>query len=104
MSDDLVRRVEAACDEIAHGDEPVTFAAVAARSGLARTTLYRNESLRAIVEEHRLRSREGLTLSGIATDVAHLRQSLEAVAAKVRHHEEEIRQLRRATQRSKPTN
>ncbi|MHB1783470.1 MAG: hypothetical protein ACYCTE_12450 [Acidimicrobiales bacterium] len=32
----------------------------------------------------------------IATEVVHLRQSLEAVAAKVRRHEEEIRRLRRA--------
>ncbi|MHB1783852.1 MAG: hypothetical protein ACYCTE_14430, partial [Acidimicrobiales bacterium] len=52
---------------------------------------------------HRLRSREGLTLSGIATEVVHLRHSLEAVAAKVRRHEEEIRRLRRAMRRSRPT-
>lgn len=94
MSEDLIRRVEAACEELAHSGERLTFTNVAERAGVARPTLYRNPNLRAVVEEHRVRSSEALTLSQLTTQIAHLRQSLEAVAEKVRRHEEELRRLR----------
>lgn len=94
MSEELIRRVEDACEELAHSGERITFTSVAERAGVARPTLYRNPSLRAVVEEHRVRSTEALTLSQLTTQITHLRQSLEAVAEKVRHHEEELRRLR----------
>lgn len=94
---DIVGRVERACLELSAAGREVTFGEVAARAGLGRATLYRRPELRALVEEHRLRSREALTLSGLAVEVDQLRRSLEAVAARVRHHEELLRRLTRRT-------
>lgn len=93
MSADYVARVERACVELTDTAEPVTFTAIAARSGVGRATLYRDPTLRAIVEEHRSRAREAHTLSGLATEIAQLRTSVEAVAERVRHHEEVLRRL-----------
>lgn len=95
MSQDLASRVEAACAQLADAGASVTFTAVAANAGMAKATLYRRPELRAIVEERRIDSREAHTLSGLVVEIDHLRQGLEAVAAKVRRHEEEIRALRR---------
>ena len=99
MSDDAVRQVEDACAELIVAGEPVTFTAVASRSGIGRATLYRNRSLRAVIEEHRARSRDAHTLSGLATQVSQLRTSLEAVAAKVRRHDEVLRRLTKGPSR-----
>jgi hypothetical protein len=100
MSDDPLTRVEAACAALAEAGAPVTFTAVAARAGIAKATLYRRPELRAVVEEQRIDSREAHTLSGLVVEIDHLRQGLEAVAAKVRRHEEEIRALRRRSAKS----
>jgi hypothetical protein len=97
---DPVTRVEAACAALADAGAPVTFTAVAARAGVAKATLYRRPELRAVVEERRIDSREAHTLSGLVVEIDHLRQGLEAVAAKVRRHEEEIRALRRRSAKS----
>ncbi len=90
---DLVGRVERACLELSAAGRDVTFGEVAERAGVGKATLYRRPELRALVEEHRLRSREALTLSGLAVEVDQLRRGLEAVAARVRHHEEVLRRL-----------
>ncbi len=97
---DLVGRVERACLELSAAGQEVTFGDVAARAGIGRATLYRRPELRALVEEHRLRSREALTLSGLAVEVDQLRRSVEAVAARVRHHEEVLRRLTRRSPES----
>jgi AcrR family transcriptional regulator len=94
VSDEAVTRVERACEAIVRDDHPVTFAEVAARAGMSRTTLYRRPELRAVVEEHRAQAREAYTLTGLAIQIENLRRSLEAVAAKVRRHEEALRQLK----------
>ncbi len=101
MSDptDEVSAVEQACIALAAAAEPITFPAVAKRAGIGRATLYRRPELRAVVEEHRTRAREAYTLTGLATQVAQLRDALEAVAANVRHHEEQLRRIERATRR-----
>jgi AcrR family transcriptional regulator len=93
-------RVEAACAQFAAAGQPVTFRDVAARAQISRTTLYRRADLRAIVEEHRARGQDATTLSGLAVQIDQLRRSLEAVAGKVRRHEETIRRLERG--RRKP--
>lgn len=95
MSDELPRRVEQACAELAAAGAEITFDAVAARAGVGRATLYRRPELRALVEEHRLRGREADTLSGLAVQLDQLRAGLEALAAKVRRHEEALRRLER---------
>jgi hypothetical protein len=93
-------RVEAACAKLVAAGQPVTFTEVAARARISRTTLYRRADLRAIIDEHRARSRDATTLTGLAIQIDQLRRSLEAVAANVRRHEETIRRLERA--RRKP--
>ena len=93
---DELTRVEAACAQLAAAGQPVTFAEVAARARFSRTTLYRRTDLRAAVEEHRARGRDATTLSGLAVQIDQLRRSLEAVAARVRRHEENLRRLERA--------
>ena len=90
-----LQRVEDACVELALGNTPITFDAVATRTGLGRATLYRNADLRAVIEDHRTRGRDASTMTGLITEIAHLRTALDEVAAKVRRHEEELRRLRR---------
>ncbi|HEU5421398.1 MAG TPA: DUF6262 family protein [Streptosporangiaceae bacterium] len=91
-----IARTETACAELSAAGEPVTFAEVATRTQISRTTLYRRPDLRAVIEEHRSRGQNASTLTGLAVQIEQMRRSLEAVAAKVRHHEETIRRLERA--------
>jgi AcrR family transcriptional regulator len=88
-------RVEAACAQLAAAGQPVTFGQVAARAGISRTTLYRRGDLRALVDEHRARGRDATTLTGLTIQIDQLRRSLEAIAARVRRHEEQLRRLER---------
>lgn len=90
---DNVELVETACTELAHQDEPITFTVVAEITGISRTTLYRNPQLRAIVDEHRSHTHDRRTLTGLNAEIGHLRTALEAVADRVRHHEERLRRL-----------
>lgn len=92
-SPDNFSRVEAALRNLVSAGRPVTFTDVAATSGLGRATLYRNPSLRALVEEHRARQADAHTLSGLSAEISHLRAGLEAVAARVRDQEERVRRL-----------
>ena len=89
-------RVEAACAELAAAGQPVTFNQVAVLAGVSRTTLYRRADLRAVIDEHRARGRDATTLTGLTIQIDQLRHSLEAVAANVRRHEEQLRRLERA--------
>ena len=95
-----VTRTEQACAQLTRHAQPVTFTAVAALAGLSRTTLYRNPALRAIVDEHRHRAARAGTLTGLASDIAALRTALEAIAARVRRHEEQLRQITRPARRT----
>lgn len=88
-------RVERACSDLAAAGQPITFAAVAERANLGRTTLYRNPDLRAVVDEHRARAADARSLTGLATEIAHLRTALQAVAERVKSHEERLRHLER---------
>jgi AcrR family transcriptional regulator len=95
VNSDLVHRVEQACHELLTTGQPITFAEVAARAGTGRTTLYRHPELRALVEEHRHRERDALTLTGLTVQLDQLRATLGALAAKVRRHDEQLRRLKR---------
>lgn len=86
-------QIERACTELTTDGETVTFTAVARRTHLARTTLYRNPTLRAIIDEHRRTS--GTTLTGLAHDITTIQIALESLAIRVRHHEEQLRRLQR---------
>jgi hypothetical protein len=60
MSDNTLRQVEQACTELLDTGQ-ATFTAVAARTQLAKTTLYRNQRLRAVVDEYRANQAEART-------------------------------------------
>jgi hypothetical protein len=92
---DDIAQVERACGELAASGRPITFKEVASLAGTSRTTLYRRPDLRALVEEHRSRGIEANTLSGLTVQIDQLRRSLEAVADKVRRHEEVLRRIDR---------
>lgn len=49
--------------------------------------------LRAVIEEHRRHSRDPRTLTGPTAEISHLRTAVEAIAGRVREHEERIRRL-----------
>jgi hypothetical protein len=88
-------RVRAACEALAGAGADITFTAVAAEARISRATCYRRRDLRAIIDGYRSRHGELLTLTGLADRVDNLTQALDAVAAKVRRQEEEIRALKR---------
>ena len=91
--DNNLEAVEAACARLANDGQAITFTAVADHARISRTTLYRNPQLRAIVEEHRHHSHDRHSLTGLATQIAHLRTGLEALADRVRNQEERLRHL-----------
>jgi DNA-binding IclR family transcriptional regulator len=97
MTDDKLERVRDACAELARTDEEVTFTAVAEATGISRATLYRNRDLRQIVEGYRDPTGQALTLTGLATRIEQLADSLEAVADLARRHEERLRRLEKKT-------
>lgn len=101
MSAQLIDRVEQACAQSNDAGSPLTFTAVAARVGISKATLYRRPELRAVVEERRRRDREAHSLTGLVVELDQLRHGLEAVAAKVRRHEEVLRDLQRRAKRTK---
>jgi hypothetical protein len=85
--------VEAACHELAGNHQPITFTAIAERTSISRTTLYRNPDLRAVIDEHRRRTNDPRTLTSLTTEIAHLRTGLEALGDRVRQQEERLRRL-----------
>lgn len=88
-----LNRVERACTELHRDGQPVTFTAVAARTGLGRTTLYRNPALRAVIDEHRHRAATSGTLTSLTDEITTIRTALDTLATRVRRHEEQLRQL-----------
>ncbi|MGH3487536.1 MAG: DUF6262 family protein [Actinopolymorphaceae bacterium] len=88
-----LNRVERACAQLHHEGKAVTFTAIAATTGLGRTTLYRNPILRAVIEEHRHRAATSGTVAGLTDEITTLRTALDALATKVRRHEEQLRRL-----------
>lgn len=95
MTEPPLVRVERACAQLLHAGQQVTFTAVADLAGVGRATLYRDDDLRAVIDEHRTRQADARTLTGLAHEIAHLRTALEAVADNVRRHEEQLRRLDR---------
>lgn len=89
-----LNRVERACTDIADGAKPITFTAVAANTGIARSTLYRNPDLRALIEHHRRTEPDG-RITAITDELATLRTAVETLADKMRSHDTQIRQLAR---------
>jgi Family of unknown function (DUF6262) len=89
---DTLNAVERACTDLASDGQPITFSAIAAATGLSRSTLYRNTALRAIVEHHK-HAPDG-PLTAITDELATLRAAVSTLAERVRSHEEQLRRLR----------
>ena len=88
-----INEVERACADLTREGLPVTFAAVATRTGTARSTLYRNTALRAVVEHHQ-HAPDG-PLTPITDEIATLRTAVHTLAEQVRRHDQQLRSLRR---------
>lgn len=95
MTATRAERVRAACEQLLAAGRDVTFIAVAEASGVSRATCYRDRDLRAVIDNYRARDGELLTVTSLADRVDQLTASLEAVAAKVRRQEEDLRALKR---------
>ncbi|MGH3968520.1 MAG: hypothetical protein ACRDTV_10520 [Mycobacterium sp.] len=104
MSDTPTDHLRRACEQLLAAGRNVTFVAVAEHSGISRATCYRDRQLRAVIDIYRSRHGEMLTITGLADRLDNLTQALDAVAAKVRRQEEELRTLKRraATPRRSP--
>jgi len=85
--------VEDACTSLLAQRRPVTFSTVAGHAGISRASLYRDPTLRAVVEEHRTKSSDPRTLTGLSTEVSHLRTAVESLSQRVKRHEERLRRL-----------
>lgn len=97
MSETPTDRVRTACEHLLANGRDVTFAAVAAHSGISRATCYRDRQLRAVIDTYRSRHGDLLTITGLADRIDNLSQALDAIAARVRRQEEELRTLKRRT-------
>lgn len=84
--------VERACADLTRDRQPVTFTAIAAATGLSRSTLYRNHALRTVIEHHRHHAADG-PITAITDEIATLRAAVETLANRVRDHDEQLRRL-----------
>ena len=91
----VLNDVERACVQLRRDSQPVTFTAIAAATGIARSTLYRNTAIRALINEQRHRDAASGTLTGLTDEIATLRTIIDELAARVRRHEEQLRRLTR---------
>lgn len=89
-----LNQIERACADLARDGHPITIAAVAQRTGIARSTIYRNLELRAIIEHHRQTAPDG-TITAITDELATLRATVQTLADTVRQHDAQIRLLTR---------
>lgn len=94
MTSTNLKRVERACTDLLRDGMPVTFAAVAARTGTSRSTLYRNQELRSLIEHHRRGQADG-TITALTDEIATLRTAVATLADKVRSHDTQLRRLAR---------
>jgi hypothetical protein len=90
---ETLAKIEQACADLLQEGKPVTFTTVALAAGISRTTLYRDPTLRMVVEEQRTHSHDPRTMSGLSSEIGHLRIAVEALAERVRRHEEQLRRL-----------
>ena len=79
-------QIERACAQIADNGEAIMFVAVAKFTGIARSTLYRNHTIRSVVEHHRRNAPDDAILV-LTDELTTLRATLETLATKVRHHD-----------------
>lgn len=93
---DIYFRVEQACIRLAEEQQRVTFTAVADTAQVSRATLYRNPTLRALIDQRRQPDTKP-ELDRLHEDVTTLRTAVEEIADRLRRHDEQIRRLNRLT-------
>jgi hypothetical protein len=87
-------KVEEACTALRSQRKSITFTAIADATEISRTTLYRNPAIRAVIEEHHAQNIDDpRTITGLTSEIDHLRTAVQALAARNRNQEERIRQL-----------
>jgi hypothetical protein len=94
MTNTALNQVERACADLARDSSPITIAAVADSAGIARSTIYRNPELRALIEHHRQTAPDG-TITAITDELTTLRQAVQTLADTVRRHDAQLRRLTR---------
>lgn len=85
--------VERACTDLRRDGRAITVTAIAAATGISRTSLYRQPDIRAVIDEHRHRHAHDAPLAGITDEIATLRTVVEELAERVRNHETQLRRL-----------
>lgn len=94
QSRDLLDEVRTVCHTLLEHGRAITFPAIAEQTGISRATLYRRRELRELINTYRDPTGDALTVTTLATQIDQLRHTLDAVTAKVRRHEEELRSLK----------
>jgi AcrR family transcriptional regulator len=94
MTSPTLNQIERACAYLARDGHPITIAAVAEHAGVARSTIYRNPELRAVIEHHRQTAPDG-SITAITNELATLRQAVQTLADTVRQHDTQLRRLTR---------
>ena len=92
---DIVRRTKSAIDELLAAGESISFYAVAAKAQVSRSTLYRSNDLRRLVEN--ARSESAAQLKGQSENPACRIAELEAKLASITHERDELKRLIRNT-------
>jgi len=92
MTNTTLNQIERACADLARNGHPITIAAVAEHAGISRSTIYRNPTLRAIIEHHQQAAPDG-SITAITDELATLRQAVQTLADTVRHHDTQLRRL-----------
>lgn len=92
MTNTTLNQIERACADLARNGHAITIAAVAEHAGISRSTIYRNPTLRAIIEHHQQAAPDG-SITAITDELATLRQAVQTLADTVRHHDTQLRRL-----------
>lgn len=87
-----LNQIERACMHLTANGQPITIAAVADMAGISRSTIYRREGLRAMIEHHR-RTAPDKTITALTEEIATLRATVTTLADTVRRHDTQLRRL-----------
>ncbi|MFC5338932.1 hypothetical protein [Leucobacter denitrificans] len=94
MTNTSLWQVERVCVELSRDSRRVTFTAIAKLTGIARSTLYRNPTLHAMIAHYRSNTPDpGMT--ALTDELVTLRATVETLAKTVQNHETMIRQIAR---------
>ncbi len=88
----LNERVEAALRQLTGQGARISITAVAAHAGIPRSSLYRNAAARDLIHRRIAETRPD-SEKNMALEILRLSTLVEALAARVRNHEERLRHL-----------